>query len=569
MNLDDILIFDIEVFPYDSFVVIKDIHKNSKLFHDKNHFAGLYQYIQGKTLVGFNNFNYDDHILDYMLTGKTQKQIKDLNDRIIAGEKQKPKKYLKTLDTYQQIDVSMPSLKKIQGNFGKMILESSIPFDLQRPMTKEEYREAVDYCSYDVDNTIEIFKMRIDSYFAPKQYLVDMVGEKGYKWNTTTLSANVLLGNNKLQKWSEIRLNGEDRDDLSLLELVPEEVREMWLNTDVNANPKGKKKVVIEAFGCEIEFAFGGLHGVHKKIKKVKNLILLDVASMYPNIILILNVLAQFSKIYRELLEKRIAIKHIDQVLSEALKLILNSVYGNLNSEYSTLYNPKALLSVCAYGQIVLYTLCKRLADAGHTIININTDGVGFIPRDGVDYEEIWHEWEKEFKLTLEEDSFDEFIQKNVNVYIGKKGDKLKCKGGDVARYKKDGFFKNNSARIIDIALVDYLLYGKSVIDTLIENLDNPYLYQYIIKAGNTYEGVFDVNGNQYQKVNRVFPSKKGELCLYKKRADGGLVRFPDLPERMFVWNRDCSEIEKFEKIIDLNHYLTIINKKISQWETE
>jgi hypothetical protein len=494
-----------------------------------------------------------------MMDGWSQAQLKDLNDRIISGEKQKPKNRFPSLDCFQQIDVGFPSLKKIEGNRGLKIFESSVPFDIDRPLTKEEYVESVDYCSYDVDNTIDVYEMRINSYFAPKQSLVDMVG-KGEKWNTTTLSANALLGNKKLPKWSDIRLNGDDFSDLSMLDLVPNEVVELW------NSGKDKGKVTIEEFGCVIEFGFGGLHGVHKSHTKVKNVKLLDVKSMYPHIILIINALGEFSEKYKEILDRRISVKHRDKVLSEALKLILNSVYGNLKNQYSSLYNPKSALSVCIYGQIALYVLCKRLAEAGHTIININTDGVGFVPNPHTDYVDIWEEWEKEFKLELEEDSFDTFIQKDVNNYIGVKGDEIKCKGGDVARYQHDAFFKNNSARIMDIAIVDNLLYGKSVIDTLIEHLDKPYLYQYIIKAGHTYQGTFDGEGNEYNKVNRVFPTKKSDVCLYKKRADGGLVRFPDLPERMFVWNDDCDKLDNFSRIVDLNHYVTVINKKLERW---
>jgi hypothetical protein len=558
------LFFDIEVFSNDAFVVIKDVDRHMKVFHDKNGFEGLEKFVTGHTLIGYNNYWYDDHILDAMVKGWTAEQIKDLNDRIIGGEKQKPKTRFNTLDCFQQIDVGMPSLKKIEGNLGKRILESSVPFDIGRPLTKEEYIESVDYCSYDVDNTIEVWKMRENSYFEPKKSLVEMVG-KGDKWNTTTLSANAILGNKTLPKWSDIRLNGNDFSDLSLLELVPEEVVALWNS----GNDKGK--VVVDMFGCKIEFGFGGLHGVHKKKKKVKKMKLLDVKSMYPHIILILNVLGEFTAKYREILEKRIAVKHIDKILSDALKLILNSVYGNLKNQYSSLYNPKGALSVCVYGQIALFDLCRRLHEDGHELININTDGVGFVPaHDG--YKKVWKEWEQKFKgadvgLELEEDEFSYFHQKDVNNYIGvHPNGEVKVKGGDVGRYQYDAPFKNNSARIMDIAIVDNLLDGKSVIDTLIERLDEPKLYQYIIQAGGTYQGTFDAQGNKYNKVNRIFPTKKEGTCLYKRRHDNGLVRFPDLPERMYVHNDECDKLENFSKIVDLNHYLSVINKKLERW---
>jgi hypothetical protein len=66
----NLLFYDIEVFSHNAFVVFKDINKNLKrVFH--NNFVQLSQFIDGKTLVGFNNYYYDDKILTYMLDLKT------------------------------------------------------------------------------------------------------------------------------------------------------------------------------------------------------------------------------------------------------------------------------------------------------------------------------------------------------------------------------------------------------------------------------------------------------------------------------------------------------------------
>lgn len=545
------IFFDIEVYYTNCFVVFKDINKKLlRVFH--NNFAGLEDFIKGKTLVGYNNFFYDDHILHAMLDLKTPRQIKSLNDRIIGGERPKIKNYrFNSIDVFQQIDVSMPSLKRIEGNMGRMILESSVPFTIDRELTGEEYADVLDYCIYDVDTTIDAYKMRIDSYFKPKNSLLEMLGDdKGKRWNTTTLSANVLL-DKPLIKWSNLRVPEE------MMELVPPDVVDLWLT-------KEKGSVTIQEFDCDIEFGFGGLHGVHKHIKRAENVKLLDVASMYPNIIMNINALGNATGKYKELIEKRIEVKHKDKVLSDALKLVLNSVYGNLKNQYSLLNNPKAALSVCAYGQIALYELCKRLSPFA-TIININTDGVAFTT-DTEHYKDVWKEWESDFNLVLEEDKYDLFIQKDVNNYLALEGDSLKCKGGDVNKYHSDAIFKNNNARIIHIALVDKLMHGKDVLETLTENLDKPHLYQYILQAGGTYMGTFDNDDIQYQKVNRVFAAKKGEFCLFKKRHDGGLVRFPDAPAKMFLWNGECADIRDFEKIVDLNHYYQLITKSIERW---
>ena len=347
MQMNNYVFYDIEVFAHDALVVFKDIDKNTlAVFH--NDFVGLSDFIDGKTLVGFNNYFYDDKILYYMLDLKTTYLIKQLNDRLIKGEDVKfiNKKRFKSLDVFQQIDVSYPSLKKIQGNFGRMILESSVPFSINRKLEPEEYNDVLNYCKSDVDTTIDIFKKRIKSYFQPKFSLIEMLGnEAAIKWNTTTISANLLL-KKPLNRWYNIRVKEE------LMNYVPENVKEMWKEKAKDFSGKLKKQIIThDEFNCEIQFALGGLHGAHKTIKRHKNVKLLDVTSMYPNIILILNVLGEASEKYRSILEKRIKIKHQDQILSDALKLILNSVYGNLNSEHSTLYNPNALLSVCVYGQ--------------------------------------------------------------------------------------------------------------------------------------------------------------------------------------------------------------------------
>jgi len=545
------IFFDIEVYFRDSFVVFKDINKKLlRVFH--NNFIGLEDFIKGKTLVSFNGYHYDDHIVHQMLNLATPYQLKKTSDRIINGEKLRIKNYkYESLDVMQQIDPSFPSLKRIEGNLGRKILESSVPFTIERELTDDEYADVLDYCIYDVDTLVDVYKRRVDSYFKPKEALLKMLDDdRGKRWNTTTISSNLLMKKPN-PKWSNIRVP-ED-----MLDLVPPDVVDLWLT-------KEKGHVTVNEFDCDIQFGFGGLHGSHNHIKRAENVKLLDVTSLYPNIIININGLGVATRTYQEILNKRIKIKHKDKVQSDALKLILNSVYGNLKNKYSTLNNPKCALTVCAYGQIVLYELCRRLSPFV-TLININTDGVAFIPHSNY-YKHVWEQWEKDFNLNLEEDDFDVWIQRDVNNYVSKKDDDIKVKGGDVVRYHADAPFRNNSARILDIALVDKLLYGKDVLETLMDNLDKPHLYQYILQAGGTYMGSFSNNDVQHNKVNRVFASKQEGFCLYKKRHDLGLVKFPDSPDNMYLWNGECDNLTDFEKIVDLNHYYIIIMKRLEKW---
>lgn len=560
--MENYLFYDIEVFKEDALVVFKDINKNVvKIYH--NDFEGVLDLITDKTLVGYNNYWYDDYILTAMINGWTPYQIKQLNDRIIGGERVKNvHSAIVSLDCFQQIDVAKPSLKKIEGNFGKSIIESEVDFTIDRKLTEQELKETIDYCCYDVDTTIEVFKLRQKTYFEPKQSVINMLPlerqKNARKWNTTTISANVLTPK-PMPKWSDIRLGDYDKEgNYSLLEIPPKTAVDLWMT-------KSKGKHTHKEFGCDIEFSFGGLHGVpSSKEKRFEDVKLLDVASLYPNIIMKLNALGQATETYKQIVERRLSVKHKNKQLSDALKLVINSCYGLLNNEYSTLYNPKAAKSVCIYGQICLYDLCKRLAPTCR-LVNINTDGVAFTT-DSNYYKTVWHEWEEDYGFTLEEDSFDLFIQKDVNNYIGVKDGKIKVKGGDVGRYKEDSWFKNNNLRIVDIAIVNKLVYDKDVLDTIMENLDNPRLFQIVLQAGGTYKGTYDADGNKYNKINRVFPLKKGGVLLYKKRKDDGLVRFPDTPDHMLVWNDEVEKIQDFKKKVDINFYYTLINKVLERW---
>ncbi|MBC1524815.1 hypothetical protein HB884_11450 [Listeria booriae] len=558
-----LLFYDIEVFKEDSLVVFKDIDKKViRIFH--NTFDGLLDLVKEHVLVGYNNYFYDDKVLTSMINNHSPYQIKQLNDKLIRGEQVKYiHPMIDSLDCFQQIDVGKPGLKKIEGNMGKMILESSVDFTIDRKLTDEELKEVIEYCCYDVDTTIDVFKMREYNYFNVKDTLVKMLPEKlqdrAMKWNTTTISANILL-DKPMPKWSDVRLGNYDPDgEYDMLKLVPQDVVDMWTGKNK------KKKTTINEFDCSIEFGFGGLHGVNVNKKKFENVKLLDVASMYPHIILNLDALGHATGKYKDILNQRIEVKHTDKQLSDALKLILNSVYGNLKNQYSMLNNPNAALSVCIYGQVALYDLCKRLSPFV-TLVNINTDGVAFTTSNDA-YKDIWKEWEKDFNLTLEEDNFDIWIQNNVNNYIAVQNGDIKTKGGDVSRYHGDQLFKNNSIRIIDICLVEHLVNGQDILTTIQENLDKPHLFQFILQAGGTYKGTFDASGKQYNKINRVFASRKESVLLQKRRQDDGLVRFADTPDNMLVWNDECDKLENFNRMIDINFYYALAKQRIERWE--
>ena len=256
-----------------------------------------------------------------------------------------------------------------------------------------------------------------------------------------------------------------------------------------------------------------------------------------------------------------------------------NMTYGLLNNKYSAINKPSLAYSICIYGQISLYILCKMLYESGCEIINVNTDGVAFIPDKDNKYLVVREKWEKQFSINLGEDTFDKWIQSDVNNYVAVT-DKgwIVTKGGDTNKYLDyelggvNYYFNNGSTRIIHKAVVDKLLNNKDIMETLYENLDKPILYQYILQAGGMYQGTFDREVRKYQKINRAFAIKENVtnhkvVELVKKRKDDGLVKFADAPSHMVVWNRDVSEFEDFSEVVDLDWYYRLAMKVYERWK--
>lgn len=590
MKKEDLLFYDIEVYQHDALVVFMDIdgqevehfwnNRHREVYEDPSGFEGIPRLITGKTLVGYNNYHYDDYILSAMMNGPQSMPhiLKALNNTIIESSNYSGtvNPLIHSIDTMQQIDVSVPSLKQIEGNLGMSIVETSVSFDKQEPLTDEERQEVLEYCRHDVRATIEVFKLREKSYFETKQGLLQMlpedVSKKAYRWNTTTLSAKILMGDGSSNKWMTHRIPDKYWKKTPG---IPPEVWNMWEEClkEENILGKGKSKT-ITACECKFVFGMGGLHGAPAKPGRWHNVKHKDVASMYPSSIVRLDALGHATELYDGMRKQRVAIKKTDPVKAGALKLILNSVYGNFKNRYSSLCNPMASATVCIYGQIALFSLCRDLYNAGYKIVNANTDGVVYMedPYLNDRDEDICKEWEQEFEgYTLETDYYSEWIQRDVNNYIAVEQDgKITVKGGDVNKYKTDKFFSNNSARIIQIAMVDKLVYGTHPLDTFENNMDNPRLWQYILKAGRTFKGVQNKEGEWENNVNRVFACKDDPRVpntkLYKIRQDGGQVNFPDVPELMYLWNEDVDKIENFRDIVDQEYYYNLVMKKLKGW---
>lgn len=580
--------------------------------------------VKDKWLVGFNNYEYDDYILALAIATTDNTLLKSLNDWIIAGNRKadgtidknpfhwryagdmgevnsletigisrwndKTHRYetkwpfKKSLDCMQQLPKSA-SLKKLEAQFGLDIEETAVPFDLDRELTKEEQDKTVFYCEADVDATIDIFKLRYHDYFEPKSALVAQLpkGSKpdDYRLNTTTLSAKIVSGEpnpTKRREWPDINLG--DRQDWILAQ-VPEQVREAWLSWNPLRGETCPTIPTFEAFGCKVSFGNGGVHGANTGGRSFSNIVDLDVVSMYPSIMLDINALGEWTSNFEKIVNWRKRVKHTDPALQKALKLVINSVYGLLLSQYSPLYNPNVQKSVVIYGQASLYNLAERLYQAGYTIVQVNTDGVFFTGSGSCDYRTIWKDWERDWKINLEEDCFASMYQKDVSNYIAAYNEDrtdLKVKGGGAVNYNNSvdldagivtgNIMNSNSAGIIDRCVVAYILDGIEPIETIKKNLDDPILYQFVLHCASNFR-TFDDFGNDYQRTNRVFAVREDGVELFKVGGKlNNATKFSDVPKCQWVVNEalDTIDLNEFSSRLDLEYYENLAWRKLKDW---
>lgn len=599
---NDFLFYDIEVFKNDALVVfMNDKAEVVAEYHlcpenkDDHPFAGIAKLIEGKVLVGFNNYHYDDIILTLMMGNEPDnKTIKDANDCIISRTSNyiKVSNKINSLDAFQQIDVSRPSLKRIEANLGLSIEETPIAFDRDEPLSPEELEMVFGYCRHDVKCTVDVFKLRWQSYFIPKLEIVKLLPEyirdKAIRWNTTTITQMVLTGKTDNSRiMPDVPVGGYI--DFSEYPFLPSEVVKMWQDEE-----KAVKKVVVEDSGVKFEFGYGGMHGVpiNNANKSYKDVKLLDVASLYPNLLIQFNGLGASTEKYKGIVKERLRIKHTDPVKSNALKLIINSTYGLLRPDYSKIYNPEVADAICFKGQIILFDLCQRLYEEGCNIINVNTDGVAFTGKEE-SYEKIWHQWEQDYGLTLELSEFKRWYQRDVNCYVAVYNNgEIKTKGGDIKKYNDaieftdnglqvsgSGWCTNNSIGIVAKAVVEYLVNDKDIYDTVVENLNNPVLFQFIMQAGNTFLGNIDKDGNtNYQRINRGFAVKEkyADPSIYKykieKDSEGKekllTIKYANTPEHVMLINGDLRDVNlnDFASKIDIDHYASLAKKAMESF---
>jgi hypothetical protein len=147
-------------------------------------------------LVGFNNRDYDNHMIYARSLGYNNARLYDLSKRIIgehAREAKFPQAYDISFTDVFDFSSKKQSLKKWEIELGISHMEMGIPWD--KPAPKSMWKNIVEYCSNDVMATEAVFNARHEDWTA-RQILADLADGK-VNDTTNSLTLKLVFGNEK------------------------------------------------------------------------------------------------------------------------------------------------------------------------------------------------------------------------------------------------------------------------------------------------------------------------------------------------------------------------------------
>ena len=583
-----LIVYDVEVFCEDWLVIFKDIETGKyTCVHNDN--EELKECISEDCIyIGFNSKHYDQFIIKAICCGFTPQEVKPVNDFIIGGGQGWECPMLRdfffrfnNVDIKDDMQMGL-SLKAIEGHLGLSVEESTVPFDIDRPLTEEELKETAKYCIHDVDTTEKLVELRKD-YLKNKIHIGKLAGldeVKAMGMTNAKLTAALLK--------AEQKPHDDERKYVYPLNLkreyIPQEVFDFFdrmYDPEISDKELFSDKQTFSIGDCPGVVGYGGIHAaipnyffVETEDRVIRNK---DVASYYPHLMTLCGYTSRnipSAKVFEDVLETRMKAKASgDKATANALKLVVNTTYGALLNKYNDLFDPLMGRSVCITGQLFLMELAQHLyADIPDLkIVQLNTDGImvecdrKYLPK----LDEICDEWQSRTGFELEEDAVVRIAQKDVNNYVEvQEGGKAKSKGGYLVRgISTVGAFNiNNNACIVAAAVKEYLVNGVPVEDT-INGCNDIFQFQLIAKAGVKYREAYHlVDGEKVpvQKVNRVYATKDeryGKLFKVKAENDS-TAKIEMLPEHCIIDNDNHLTIDD----VDKTFYIEMAKKRINDF---
>jgi DNA polymerase elongation subunit (family B) len=225
------------------------------------------------------------------------------------------------------------------------------------------------------------------------------------------------------------------------------DLREMFPGYAFDQFKPGKEKSTYKGHSV----GEGGL--VLAKPGMYENVALLDVASMHPTSIIELNMFGSYTKNFKDLVDVRLAIKKGDydlaaqlydgrlapylgdkataKGLADALKIVINSVYGLTAASFPNKFRDDRNKDniVAKRGALFMLDLEEFVAERGFEVIHIKTDSVK-IPNATPEIIEEVTKFGEKYGYTFEhEATYDRFCLVNDAVYVARVDGKWSATG--------------------------------------------------------------------------------------------------------------------------------------------
>ncbi len=224
-----------------------------------------------------------------------------------------------------------------------------------------------------------------------------------------------------------------------------------------------KDKINIESLQPDEKVRYeGGLVIVNKGL--YKNVYKIDVASLYPNIMLnyqihsrkdvekiALGILQEYTNMRLEL-KKRAKEGDVEaDMIQGALKILINSLYGFYGTGGYKFNDMMASALITAYGRKILRYMIEYIEKSGGIIIECDTDGIYFSSENGKEiYEGLKKEMNKiNFDIELEYENCVMFASDKKNYILITQEGKVKRKGSKWAGRDKSNLYKEFTVEYI------------------------------------------------------------------------------------------------------------------------
>ena len=570
-----VFVYDVEVFPNLFTCTLLNTNSNKigtyEISNRKNDLGKIISTFLNKGIIfcGYNNKYYDDPIINYIILNQQillqkpvwdiTKDIKTLSNEIIeSGDKFDSWSTYKHAHCFPSFDLlRMMFSKKLRCGLKELQVTMQYPNvqeydgDFNRNVQDSEIDNIISYNINDVNSTNQLLLLNqknIDLRIGiHNEYGINAMSMDGVGIGNEILKTKYLQATNK--KWSEVKelrspCNIVDLNEIILPKISFEtEILQNLLNEiktlRINLNKKWNKQFYFH--NSLISMGLGGLHNLSKPEIIIPNddecLLDIDAASLYPSLLISYEFYPQhlgkeFLNIYKQIKDERIEAKHNgNKIKNETLKLALNSVTGNMQSEYSWLYDPKSVMKIRMNGQLFLLKLAEMLINTTNCkIINYNTDGIFIlIKRNMLDkLKEIIKSFEEFSLLNMEIEEFEAMYQFAINDYIAVKEGYSKTKNPDLI--KKKGMFidtpilgKGLRPLIIPKAICEYFV-NKTPIETTLYNSDDIRDFCTYQKVDKKFHVMYE--NKEVSRINRFYMSKYGsQLIKYEMDYTGKKLR--------------------------------------------